>query len=56
MFDIWTNVKVTNPDHPRFGTAGNVQAINKEKPDSVGVKFDADGVLEVVAKADLQAL
>lgn len=56
MLDIWTAVKVTNPDHPRTGTAGTVQAVNKKHPDEVGVKFDVDGVVEVVAVADLQAL
>lgn len=56
MFNIWQSVKVTAPDHPRAGQAGTVQAINPKKPDVVGVRFDADGVTESVAVADLLGL
>lgn len=56
MFPIWASVKVTNEQHPRFGQAGCVQAINPNAPDERGVRFDLDGALEVVAIADLQAM
>lgn len=67
MFSIWQSVQVTNPNHPRgnksgdpaqaaFGQAGTVQGINPADPAHVGVKFDTDGVTELVAVADLRAL
>lgn len=54
--DIWQSVQVTNEDHPRFNTAGTVQQRNPAAPDEVGVRFDADSVLEVVQVADLKSL
>ena len=56
MLGIWTQVKVINPDHPRFGTAGSVQANDADKPDQAGVKFDTDNVIEFVPIKDLQVL
>lgn len=56
MFNIWTPVKVKTEGHPRFGQAGTVQAIDPKQSDSVGVKFDQDGVIEVVQLADLQSI
>lgn len=53
---VWQPVLVKNTDHPRFNTAGTVHATNPDKPDEVVVKFDADGQLEAVKIADLQAL
>jgi hypothetical protein len=55
--DIWKAVQVVNADHARTGEAGTVFAYNREKhPDSVAVKFDTDGTVEVVLIADLKAL
>lgn len=56
MLGIWTQVKVINHDHPRFGTAGSVQAKDNDKPDQAGVKFDTDNVIEFVPIKDLQVL
>lgn len=56
MLGVWTQVKVINPDHPRFGTAGSVQANDKDKPDQAGVKFDTDNVIEFVPIDQLQVL
>lgn len=57
MFSVWTSVKVKNEEHSRAGTAGSVHATNVEThPDEVQVKFDADGTIESVLVADLQAL
>lgn len=57
MFEVWTSVIVTNPDHARTGTAGTVFQRNVAKhPDSVVVKFDADGTEEAVPCVDLKAL
>ncbi len=54
---VWQPVKVTNQDHPRFGTAGYVFATNAEAfPDRVQVKFDLDNTVEDVLIADIQAL
>lgn len=55
--DVWTPVKVTNPDHPRADQAGFVFAANASThPDEVVVKFDTDGTTESVQLADLQVL
>lgn len=57
MFEVWTPVSVINPAHARTGTAGTVQQRNlANHPDSVVVKFDADGTEEAVLVADLKAL
>ena len=57
MFEVWTPVIVTNEAHARHATAGTVQQRNiTEHPDSVVVKFDADGTEEGVLCADLKAL
>lgn len=57
MFEVWTPVTVVTPDHPRAGTAGTVQQVNRAKhPAEVVVKFDLDGTEESVLCADLKAL
>ena len=53
---VWQSVKVKTADHPREGQAGIVFSINPEDPDQVGVRFDADRIVELVAVADLVAL
>lgn len=61
--NIWQSVQVkaqksngSDSDHPRAGQAGVVFAINPEKPDEVGVRFDIDSVVELVQVADLVRL
>lgn len=57
MFEVWTPVKVVTEDHPRAGTAGTVQQVNRVvHPDAVVVKFDLDGTEEAVNLVDLKAL
>jgi hypothetical protein len=56
MRQVWTPVEVTNPDHPRKGTAGIVVAVDPAKTDRVVVKFDTDGVSEETLQADLRQL
>lgn len=56
MFEVWTCVKVKNPEHARAGQAGVVHAVNKDKPDEVAVRFDLDGRVQLVATADLEVL
>lgn len=56
MFEVWTSVKVKNPEHPRAGQAGVVHAVNPAKPEEVAVRFDDDGQVQLVATADLQVL
>lgn len=55
MFEVWTSIKVTNPDHPRFQTAGTVNAQAKAG-EQVQVKFDLDGEVIDMDATDLQAL
>lgn len=56
MFEVWTCVKVKNPEHARADQAGVVHAVNKDKPDEVAVRFDLDGRVQLVATADLEVL
>lgn len=53
--DVWTPVKVTNPDHPRVGEAGTIQSL-KQADDKYKVKFDDDEAIVLMPAADLQAL
>ncbi|CAN7410794.1 hypothetical protein [Acidovorax sp. LjRoot194] len=55
-FSVWTAVQVIGEEHPRKGQAGVVHAVNPSITDEVAVKFDSDGVVLVVAVADLKAL
>lgn len=54
--DVWKSVQVTADGHARNGEAGTVFAVNKKLPDEVAVRFDVDGVVEIVQVADLKAL
>lgn len=56
MLNVWNQVKVKNPDHPRAGTAGVVMAVNPGQPEESAVKFDLDGITEVMLNADLEVL
>lgn len=51
-----SNVLVTNPEHPRHGTAGVTAALQQEGSETVPVTFDLDKVTEDIAVADLKAL
>lgn len=54
---VWQPVIVSNEAHDRFNTAGTVDETNHEThPDSVVVKFDADGSRVSMAIADLKDL
>jgi len=55
-FSVWTAVQVIGEEHPRKGQAGIVHAVNPAVTDEVAVKFDSDGVVIVMAVADLKAL
>ncbi|WP_312129361.1 hypothetical protein [Diaphorobacter nitroreducens] len=55
-FSVWSPVQVTNEDHPRFGQAGIVHAVNPAVPDEVAVRFDVDSQVVAVAVADLKGL
>lgn len=54
--EVWQSVKVKNENHPRHGEAGVVHATDKDHPDEVAVRFDADQQVQLVDVADLQAL
>lgn len=56
MFQVWQSVKVKTESHARFNTAGVVFSVDPSKPDEVGVRFDLDSQVQLVAVADLQAL
>jgi hypothetical protein len=51
-----SNVLVTNPEHPRHGTAGVTAAMQQEGSETVPVTFDLDKVTEDIAVTDLKAL
>lgn len=55
-FSVWQAVQVSGEEHPREGLAGVVHALNPAVTDEVAVKFDVDGVVIVMAVADLKAL
>lgn len=55
-FSVWQSVQVSNPEHPRFGQAGSVQATTPNNVEEVAVRFDLDSVLVVLNVADLKAL
>jgi hypothetical protein len=54
--EVWQSVKVSNPEHSRAGEAGVVSAVDRSKPDEVGVRFDTDLQVQLVAVADLVQL
>jgi uncharacterized protein YneR len=56
QFNIWQAVQVKTEAHPRHLQAGTVQALDPQNPTEVGVKFDTDGVTEVVKVDDLKSL
>lgn len=56
QYSVWNSVKVTAPKHARTGQAGVVYNIDPKDDDTVGVKFDSDGKVEVVKVADLASL
>lgn len=56
MLNVWTAVKVINPELQRHGQAGTVQQRDDSLPDWSGVKFDVDGEVEFVKDTDLQVL
>lgn len=53
---VGLSVKVTQQDHPRFGTAGINTGFQVEGSDQVLIKFDADGVEEMTDVSALQVL
>jgi hypothetical protein len=56
MFQIYASVKVSNPEHPRFGQTGAVFSVNDDASADIAVRFDLDQVVDAVAVADLKAL
>lgn len=56
MFNAYQSVKVSNKEHPRADQVGVVIGFSPKQPDTVVVRFDPDHDVEVVDKADLQAL
>jgi hypothetical protein len=54
--EVWTQVKVKNPDHDRVGQAGVVHATHPTNKDTVDVKFDTDSEVVNVKTEDLQVL
>lgn len=55
-FRIWQSVTPTAADDARTGQAGYVCALDPKKPDEVGVKWDVDGVEEVVSSDSVRPL
>jgi hypothetical protein len=51
-----TGVMCSNVDHPRHGTAGQVQAMAKENDVAVSVKWDSDAVTESVPFEDISPI